>query len=280
MSPPSQNDGTKSDREIHRLFDGDLSPAEVEALGAEAARDPRTLSATRRKLEALGDLRALVRAAAIDEGEPIDAEATWAQIAARIEGSETETEAKAGAAKRPALRVIEGGLSDRGREVAQAPREDDARPTERAESAPPGLLQRVDRAAAERTEETQRREQQVQQRRTVIMVVTGFAAAAAAAIALLGPSQPGDGDPLVATTTQPPTTTSSPVVAPELDEQLHQTEVLAVDFGSNVGTIFSVEGSEGARYAVVWLTDEADKGADPGADDSRAPEGTTGSENL
>jgi hypothetical protein len=29
-----------------------------------------------------------------------------------------------------------------------------------------------------------------------------------------------------------------------------------VDFGTNVGTIFAVEGDEGQRYAVVWLDDE------------------------
>jgi hypothetical protein len=281
MAPPSNNGG--SDRDIHRLFDGDLSPAEIEALiEAEKKRDPRGISGTRVKLEALGDLRAVIRAATSDESDPIDADAAWAQIAARIEGaSSTESEGRVSAPKisapsRPALRVIEGGLSEK------APREDTGsseRAAERAESAPPGLLQRVDRAAADRDEESQRRERQVRQRRSIIMVVSGLAAAAAAAIAFLGPSDTGTNggvDP----TTQPPSTVAvtTPVYDPVVEEQLRRTEVIAVDFGTNVGTVFSVEGTEGSRYAVVWLADEADKAAD--TDDTNAPEpsGSSGPE--
>lgn len=280
MAPPSQNDG--SDRDIHRLFDGDLTPAEIEALiEAEKKRDPLDLSGkggisgTRVKLEALGELRAVIRAATSDESDPIDADAAWAQIAARIEGaSSTESEGRVSAPKiavpsRPALRVIEGGLSDK------APREDTGsteRGGERAESAPPGLLQRVDRAAADRDEESHRRERQVRQRRSIIMVVSGLAAAAAAAIAFLGPSDAGPNNGGIDPTTEPPSTVAvaDPVYDPVVEEQLHRTEVIAVDFGTNVGTVFSVEGTEGSRYAVVWLADEADKSADP--DDTSAPE--------
>ncbi len=34
------------------------------------------------------------------------------------------------------------------------------------------------------------------------------------------------------------------------------TEVEQVDFGYSTGAVFSVEGSEGERYAVVWISDE------------------------
>lgn len=34
------------------------------------------------------------------------------------------------------------------------------------------------------------------------------------------------------------------------------TEVEEVDFGYNTGAVFSVEGQEGERYAVVWISDE------------------------
>ncbi len=283
MPPPSQN-GDGSDRDIHRLFDGDLSPEEIATLiESEKKRDARGISGTRVKLEGLGEVRALIRAATSDESDPIDADAAWAQIAARIEGaSSTETDGRVSAPKiiapsRPALRVIEGGLSDKSTDRSGR---EDSRPTERAaeraESAPPGLLQRIDRTAAVRDEETLRRERQVRQRRSIIMVVSGLAAAAAAAIAFLGPTDTGPNtgiDP----TTEPPATvaTTTPVYDPVVEEQLHRTEVIAVDFGANVGTVFSVEGTEGSRYAVVWLADEADKAVetDDTSDDGPAPEG-------
>jgi hypothetical protein len=280
MSSSSNGPPGNGDREIHRLFDGDLTPDEVAALiEAEKKRDARGISGTRVKLEALGDLRALIRAATSDESEPIDADAAWAQIAARIEGAtsaEIETRASAPKIGRPNLRVIEGGLSDktageRGREssAASEPRASEDRPVdrapERAESAPPGLLQRIDRATADRDEETKRRERQVRQRRTIIMVVSGLAAAAAAAIAFLGPGEEPTPDPIVAVEDGTGGGSEAPIEDVVAAEQLRRTEVISVDFGANAGTVFSVEGTEGSRYAVVWLTDEAEKAADPTA---------------
>jgi hypothetical protein len=278
MSSSSNDPPGKSDREIHRLFDGDLTPEEVASLiEAEKKRDARGISGTRVKLEALGDLRALIRAATSDESEPIDADAAWAQIAARIEGAtsaEIETRTSAPKIGRPNLRVIEGGLSDKAREPSGAsePRASEDRPVdrapERAESAPPGLLQRIDRATADRDEETKRRERQVRQRRTIIMVVSGLAAAAAAAIAFLGPGEePTTPDPIVAIEDGTGGGSEPPVLDVVADEQLRRTEVISVDFGANAGTVFSVEGTEGSRYAVVWLTDEAEKAADPTTND-------------
>jgi len=66
-------------------------------------------------------------------------------------------------------------------------------------------------------------------------VATGFAAAAAIFLAVM--AWPGE-----------PTVDSVPVV--------RGSEVLEVDFGSNTGTIFEVEGGAGQSLAVVWIDDE------------------------
>lgn len=275
MAPPPKNAQDGSDRDIHRLFDGDLSASEIETLIEAEKKRERGLSGTRVKIEALGDLRALVREATSDASDPIDADAAWAQIAARIEGAGAEAEgqrsSKTSAPSRPALRVIEGGLSEK------AERRDEERPAEHTETAPPGLIQRIDRAAADRDDETKRREQQVRQRRSMIMVVSGFAAAAAAAIAFLGPAEgpaPTTGPEVTST---PPATTAL-IYDPPVEEQLHRTEVIAVDFGANAGTVFSVEGTEGSRYAVVWLTDAVEDKGTTELDEAPAPD--EGSANL
>ncbi|MGF1469102.1 MAG: anti-sigma factor family protein [Sandaracinaceae bacterium] len=76
-------------------------------------------------------------------------------------------------------------------------------------------------------------------RRTPLYVVgAGLALAAAALLALLLR------DPA------PPPQSTPPEVAAA------GSEVLDADFGSSTGTIFSVEGQDGARYAVVWISDE------------------------
>ena len=104
-----------------------------------------------------------------------------------------------------------------------------------------------------------------------MMVVGGLAAAAAAAIAYLGPSEPGPDTEVVAIGERPESGGGdgqelAPLLGPSADEELRRTEVLAVDFGANTGTVFSVEGTEGSRYAVVWLTDEAEKAPETGAE--------------
>ncbi len=66
-------------------------------------------------------------------------------------------------------------------------------------------------------------------------VATGFAAAAAVSLAVMTwPAEP---------------------VPPHV-EASRGTEVLEVDFGTNAGTVFNVEGSAGQSLAVVWIDDE------------------------
>lgn len=83
--------------------------------------------------------------------------------------------------------------------------------------------------------------------------VTTLAAAAALIFFLRENGTPGVGpgpnDPSMVATNEPPP----------------GSEVIDVDFGYSTGAIFSVEGSEGARYAVVWISDEK-------VDDDAAPD--------
>ena len=221
---PSLNQDHASDRLLHRLVDGDLSPEERVALLTVHGEARETLAL---KLEGLGEVRALVRAAAEAEleREPLDADAMWAQISARVEGSRESMSGTIASPEpitsKPALQVIRGGRAD-----------------ERHERVDPQMDERQKR---------------VRTRRMGMMLVGGLAAAAAIAIIYLNP-------PAV---TEVATNDVPPVVAPELEAlataELQQTEVLAVDFGTNVGTVFSVEGDEGARYAVVWLTEQSEQ---------------------
>ncbi len=267
MTASHENDGTNTaDREIHRLFDGDLSDADREALVAELRASGRSSDA-RGKLEGLGEVRALVREAALTaDPEAIDADAMWAQIDARVAGASADarpsaervsSERLAGeraadrpagdraggdAPARPALRALDGGASGSTASGAANERPGDG--------------------------DSRERERRVRQRRGMIMLVGGLAAAAAAVIAIVRPGEAPIEDPVVAVNVPGDGTGTEPLIDPLTTEQLRRTEVLAVDFGSNVGTVFSVEGAEGSRYAVVWLTDEAEKAPDaPSRDD-------------
>ncbi len=80
-----------------------------------------------------------------------------------------------------------------------------------------------------------------------------LAFAAVALIAIWGPGLPGDDADPIATGPADAGATATP----DMDTALAAigTEILEVDFGTNSGTIFAVEGDEGERYAVVWLAD-------------------------
>lgn len=201
------------DRRLHRLYDEDLSPEERAALEKEIAASPEL----GKKLEGLREVGVVLRAARTDE-QPIDAEALWSGIAARIASPATSADvpaAKSPAAARPALRAIEGG------KPTPAPAEHPA---------------------------TRRRRQ--------IGIFFGALAVAAAALFVVYGTPPSDDATPVAsgeTPTPPAPTTVDPGPAPA--PATDYTEVLAVDFGTNVGTIFAVEGEGGQRYAVVWLDD-------------------------
>lgn len=216
------------DSRVHRLYDGDLSPEEQAALEKELAETP----ALGAKLEGLREIGVVVRAARTDDA-PIDSDALWKSIEAQI-----AREAAPAAKPRPALRAIEGGRAN-----------DAPAPAAAARPAP------VEDAASRR-------------RRTIGIALGVLAIAAAALFVWLGQSEPeqiADGTPPASDVTAPTPEDEAPqpeVVATAVD----YTEVLAVDFGTNAGTIFAVEGEEGQRYAVVWLDDI----------DKSEPDGTLG----
>ena len=235
-----------TDRQLHRLVDGDLTETERAALLAVQGEERLALVA---KVEALGEVRALVRAAAEAELEraALDADAMWAQISARVEGSReslpsVDAKAAAGEILKPEqgnpkpFQVIQGG---RVQERTRDPQIDE-------------------------------RQRRVRTRRYGMMFVGVLAAAAALTIIYLNP---GGTSTEVATNDVPVVETPPEALQAQASAELQQTEVLAVDFGANVGTVFSVEGDEGARYAVVWLADESEKddGAEVSGDGTKSP---------
>lgn len=223
---------------LHRYVDGDLTVSEREALERRAATDP-TIAA---RIEGLLEIRALVSETAAKASEGLDSDALFARIEGAIAESTTSAETSSEGAtvsgesgvisgegdavsaprKRPDLRVLPGGASPRS--VAPAVPAD------------------------------------VRQRRIIGAIIGALAVAAAAAIVF---TQSGPGEPEVAV--NEPAVDPETVPAPELnavaEAEGNRTEVLEVDFGTNVGTIFAVEGDEGQRYAVVWLDDAGDVSA-------------------
>ncbi len=207
-----------TDRRLHRLHDGDLSADERAALDVEIAAEPEL----QKKLEGLHEVGVVVRAARTDDAA-IDSEALWTAIEANISASaplvEQKMAAEAAPGVKPTLRAIEGGASP----------------------------------ATKPVEDTRSR-----RRRYIGIGVGVFAIAAAALLMIYGPP---DAQPeTVATDTTPPESTTPDTTAPDeqptsVADASDYTEVLAVDFGTNVGTIFAVEGEGGQRYAVVWLDD-------------------------
>ncbi len=90
-------------------------------------------------------------------------------------------------------------------------------------------------------------------RRIIGIAVGAFAIAAAALLMIYGP--PSTEPDTIAEPTLPEVTAPEETAPEETVAATDYTEVLAVDFGTNVGTIFAVEGESGQRYAVVWLDD-------------------------
>jgi hypothetical protein len=199
------------DERLHRHYDDDLSAEEKAALDAEIAALPaEERAALGKKLEGLHEVGVVIRAARTDDA-PIDSEALWKAIEAKIAAPATEEKPK------PALRAIEGGAP------LLAPAAEDPR---------------------------------ARRRRRIGIFVGAFAIAAAALLMIYGPPN-GESDTVASETTPPETTVGPEPATPDETTvaSTDYTEVLAVDFGTNVGTIFAVEGEGGQRYAVVWLDD-------------------------
>lgn len=171
-----------------------------------------------KKLDGLREVGVVLRAARTDDA-PIDSDALWKAIESKIAIAAAETTAPEAETTpvRPGLRAIDGG-------AAKHPPVEDSR---------------------------------ARRRRLIGITVGAFAIAAAALFVFYG--TPATEPETVAETTPPATTTAPEETAPPEETTVADasdyTEVLAVDFGTNVGTIFAVEGEGGQRYAVVWLDD-------------------------
>lgn len=216
-----------SDARLHAYFDGELSPAEAAEVRERLEADPRL----RAKLEGLGEVRALVRASVAPALADVPSDDLWARIEAGIQASEPDIQAgtEAGTKKpageaRPGLRVIDGGGSAR----------------ERSPGPPRRSADDPNRG-----------------RRVAGVVIAGLALAAAVLLLVLRPGEPAPGASPEQIATGGGNALPVPGSAePESAEELvFRTEVLEVDFGSNSGAVFSVEGDDGERYAVVWLAD-------------------------
>lgn len=196
--------GVNSEDRLQQYFDGELSGAEADAVRLELERSEEL----RAKLEGLRRLQVLVREH--EPEEPVDGDALWSAIQAKLAAASDDDEPMfptavrpeptPGLAPTPGLKVIDGGKTER-----------------------PSVPDAVRRA---------------RQRRGMWLGAAGTITAAAAAV-MLFVARPG----LFTGGTE----VGGPPPGSEVEE---------VDFGYSTGAIFSVEGNEGARYAVVWISDE------------------------
>jgi len=217
MTDPKTTNMGPNDKELHRYADADLSPAELQTLMKQAALDPSVATRIGGVLE-VGDL---VREISEQASAGLDANAMFARIEADLAATSSAD--------------ISSESLDTSSGLSRRP-----------------ALRVIDGGGQKKPGGASQVPADVGRRRIIGAVIGGLAVAAAAAIAL---SQWGDDAPEVAEVT--PTTTTTPAIDDIAVAEHQRTEILEVDFGTNVGTIFAVEGSEGHRYAVVWLDDGA-----------------------
>ncbi len=192
---------------------------ELTGEAAETVREELDESAeARAKLEGLAHLRMLLARGAEERGDEIDSEALFAGITAKLASASDDGDPMLG----------------RDELAEERPAEKPARPalgvipggattkSEPARSEPPVTLHKKSNRA--------------------LWIATGAVLAMAAAVLLVVLQPLGGGEELPET----PTTAAPPPGS----------EVVEVDFGYSTGAIFSVEGQEGERIAVVWISDD------------------------
>lgn len=169
------------------------------------------------KLEGLEHLSSLIGEAATTRGDEVDSDALFASITAELDDDVVDDE--------PMYPVA----------VPDEPRR-------------PKLAVVAGGQKASEVETRRGTGRSEPRRRAGLWIGVGATVAAAAAL-LLWVMQPGDG--AQPTTLDDGSGSTIAEVAPP-----HGSEIEEVDFGYNTGAIFSVEGSEGEQYAVVWISDE------------------------
>lgn len=221
-----------SEDRLQQYFDGELTGEAAEAVRREIEDD----TAVRAKLEGLAHLRTLIARAAEDRGDEIDSDALFAGITAKLGAASEDDD--------PMLPV----------------EEEPAAPKRPALGVIPGgkvTGGKVTSGKVDAAPKTAKDVSHEKKKSNVVWIGTAAVLAAAAAV-LLVVLEPFDGGAVP---------TDDPIaVAPPPGS-----EVVDVDFGYSTGAVFSVEGQEGHRYAVVWISDEA-----PIADPVMPPAGIEG----
>lgn len=219
MTAPNRDD------QLQQYFDGELPPDEADALERQLEAGDDDAAELRAKLEGLSHLHTLVEAHADALASELDSEALFSAIRAKIDAG-VEDDAPMFPGEMLPGEALPAAAEERpalrvldggaGAEKKQAPAE----------------------APAEDTSD----------RGNVIWISFGVVAAAAAVLffVLRGGGSPGV-DPTVEPAPEAPLAQADPPPGSEIEE---------VDFGYSTGAIFTVEGSEGEQYAVVWISDE------------------------
>lgn len=274
MTKATHDDETTAtlDGLVHRLVDGELDETGRRRL-AKLAASSGDRDGVRERVETLVAVRSLVREASARPDDEIPSSDLFAAIEGAIARGEGGTDpfapmpSREGAERaRPALRVLRGGLAEPG-----ARRDDTPIHSPIVDATPSAGHPAARRDPSVRTERESRSSlsppaDPVRRRALVGAVVGVLAVAAALVIVVFQPLsvfQTGEtattGETTSVAAHDPPVT--APVeteMAAAAADALGHTEVISVDFGENTGTVFSVEGREGERFAVVWLSEEAE----------------------
>ena len=206
------------DDQLQQYFDGELPPDEADALERQLEAGDDDAAELRAKLEGLSHLHTLVEAHADALASELDSEALFSAIRAKIDA----------------------GVED---DAPMFPGE--ALPGETAAEERPALRVLDGGAGAEKKQApAEAPAEDTSDRGNVIWITFGVVAAAAAVLFFV---LRGGGSPGVDPTVEPPLAQADPPPGSEIEE---------VDFGYSTGAIFTVEGSEGEQYAVVWISDE------------------------
>lgn len=205
-----------AEERLSRHHDGELSKKERKSVAKALGKDDDLCA----KLEGLSHLSMLISAAHEDVAADLDSDALFDAITLRLATDEVDADPM----------FPEGAMIE---EAEEAPAVSQQRPALRVVQ---GGKKRSPKPPA------RVRDKELDRRTAAMMLFGGLAAAAAVMLAVMG---------------APPTTShSTPDPGALAQAPPPGSEIEEVDFGTNTGAIFSVEGHEGEQYAVIWISDE------------------------
>jgi hypothetical protein len=203
---------------LQQYFDGELTGEAAEAVRKELEDSAEV----RAKLEGLAHLRMLLARGAEDRGDEIDSEALFAGITAKLAAPASESD---------------GDDADPMLGKDEALDEEEARPAAKPARPQLGVIP----GGAPKSEAPPVTLQKKSNNVVWIATAAVLAMAAAVLLVVLQPFGGGEGNlPETPLAAAPPP----------------GSEVVEVDYGYSTGAIFSVEGQEGERIAVVWISDD------------------------